>query len=154
MLKLRSLALVALPIIVAVAAVVVQASDLVAVYARVDRVVLTPADGPAKTIQVFGVFSVAKPDDRNEYLEPAKGYLYFTLPGDEALARREWNDLKSVAGTGQIVAFGSRFSIKPRVRAASDAPESPDEYTTGWGVKKVNGDTQYRPIRSLVDYRQ
>ena len=56
-----------------------QASDPTAVYARVDKVVLEPNANSPETIQVWGVFSLAKSNDRNAYLPPARGYLYFKL---------------------------------------------------------------------------
>jgi|ERR1043166_4249837 len=130
-----------------------HASDMVAVYARVDRVVLAPDENSPRTIQVFGVFSVAKPNDRNDYQPPAHGYLYFTLTGDERQVRREWNDLKQIAGTKQIVALGNRYTMKPRVRAEKDAPSDPDPYATDAGLTKVNGRTDYAPIRALLDSR-
>ena len=79
------------------------ASDFTGVYARIDRVVIE--DG---TAQIYGVFAVASPDNRNDYLAPVRGYLYFKTGANAEMTRNEWNDLKSVAGTGEIVAFGSR----------------------------------------------
>src|SRR6185295_11515371 len=73
------------------------ASDPVGVYARVDRVVLEPNSDAPQTIQVWGVFAMARPGDPNEYLPPARGYLYFSLPGDARAARAEWSDLSQVA---------------------------------------------------------
>jgi hypothetical protein len=131
----------------------VGASDRVAVYAKVDRVVLAPETGDPKTIQVFGVFSVATPNNPNDYDPPKHGYLYFTLAGEEALARREWADLKSIAGKGQIVALGNRYTTKLRVRAEKDPPSSPDPYATDAGLTKINGRTDYAPIRALLDSR-
>jgi hypothetical protein len=148
--------LVALPLaglIIGSAAAALNASDRVAVYARVDRVVMAPDDNSPRTIQVFGVFSVAKPDNPNDYEPPARGYLFFTLAGDERLIRREWADLKTIAGTQQIVALGNRYSMKPRVRAEKDAPSGPDPYLTDAGLTKINGRTDYAPIRALIDFR-
>jgi len=150
--KSRALA-VTLGGLVLVAAAALHASDPIAVYARVDRVVLAPNPESPQTIQVFGVFSVAVPANPNDYQPPARGYLYFTIAGDEQLARREWADLKAVAGTKQIVAFGSRFQMKPRVRGEHDAPDAPDTYKVATGLTKVNGNTDYAPIRALVDSR-
>jgi hypothetical protein len=133
--------------------VTLHASDRVAVYARVDRVVLTPNAEKPQTIQIFGVFSLAVPNKGNDYQPPARGYLYFALGGNESLARREWTDLKEIAGTKQIVAFGNRYQLKPRVRPATERAESPDTYMTGMGVTKVDGHTDYAPIRTLVDFR-
>src|SRR3979490_178032 len=103
------------------------ASDPTAVYARVDKVVLEPnADAP-QAIQVWGVFAMAKPNDRNDYLPPARGYLYLTVTGaNQAAARAEWADLNQGAGTGQIVSFGSRFQFKARLRPSDERPSNPD----------------------------
>jgi hypothetical protein len=130
-----------------------HASNPVAVYARIDRVVLAPDAKTPDTIQIFGVFSVAVPANGNDYQPAARGYLYLKLSGNEQLARREWADLKSVAGTGQIVAFGMRYQFKPRLRKATEPPDAPDPYISTMGVTKVSGNTDYAPIRSLVDFR-
>jgi hypothetical protein len=135
------------------AAAGLHASDRVAVYARVDRVVLMPNASAPTTIQVFGVFSVADRKNPNDYQAPAKGYLYFRLPGDEQLARREWADLQSVAGTPQIVAFGNRYTMTARVRPEKEAPAAPDLYDVDAGLTKINGRTDYAPIRALLDAR-
>ena len=154
---MRTLRFAAVPLLSLIAfagaVVALRASDRVAVYARVDKVVFAPEGSSPQTVQVFGVFSLAKPDDRNDYQAPKRGYLYLTLPTDDAQARREWNDLKAVAGTKQIVSFGNRAKLKATVRAENDAPSAPDTYFTGWGVTKVKADTDYAPIRSLAAYR-
>ena len=130
-----------------------QASDLTGVYARVDKVVLEPNPDSPKTIQVWGVFSMAKANDRNAYLPAARGYLYFKLGYNQAVARKEWADLKEVAGTGQIVAFGSRYDPPARLRKADERPEGPDYYSTNIGLQKVSANTDYAPVRALVDYK-
>ena len=131
----------------------VHASDRVAVYARVDRVRLQPnADAP-DTIQIFGVFSIAERNNPNDYRPAARGYLYYRLPAKRDLARREWADLKTIAGTGQIVAFGNRWEGTPRVREANETPADPDEYTINTGLTKVVGRTDYAPVRALAGTR-
>jgi hypothetical protein len=151
--RFRFIALSLSGLIIGGAAATLHASDPVAVYARVDRVVVAPSAEAPQTIQIFGVFSLAVPNNRDDYQPPARGYLYFTLAGDERLARREWADLKEIAGTRQIVALGIRYKLKPRLRTATEAPDAPDPYTTGTGLTKVGGNTDYPPIRALVDYR-
>ena len=159
MARLRSIAvplvgLVGLVVVLGVAAAAgLHASDRVAVYARVDRVVLAPDGDAPQTIQVFGVFSVAKAGNPDDYEPAARGYLFFTLSGDERLIRREWADLKAVAGTRQIVALGNRYAMRPRVRAEKDPPSNPDRYLTDAGLTKVNGRTDYAPIRALLEFR-
>src|SRR5229473_1071589 len=129
------------------------ASDPTAVYARVDRVVLEPnADAP-QAIQVWGGFAMAKPDDRNDYLPPARGYLYFSLTGGGQAARAEAADLKQVAGTGQIVSFGSRYGLKARLRPSDEHPTNPDAYSVNIGLTKVRGRTDYAPIRALAAFK-
>ena len=148
--RLVTLSLACLTVLAAAA---LHASDRVAVYARIDKVVFAPDAANPATVQVFGVFSIARAENPNDYQPAARGYLYFTLAGDERQARREWNDLKEVAGTGQIVAFGARYDLKPRLRPDKDAPSAPDTYVLGTGVTKINGQTDYAPIRALVDFR-
>ena len=137
----------------AAGAALAYASDPTAVYASIDKVVMEPnADSP-ETIQVWGVFSMAKPGTTNDYLPAARGYLYFKVPDNKDVARREWADLKEVAGTGQVVAFGSRWESKARLRKRDQRPENPDPYAINIGVRKVRGDTDYPPVRALLDYK-
>jgi hypothetical protein len=130
-----------------------SASDRIAIYARIDKVVLEPAADASQRVQLWGVFAVAKPNDANDYQPPARGYLYFALAANAPAAQKEWADLQSVAGTIQIVAFGSRWELKGRVRNADEKPASPDPYSVSIGVTKVRGRTDYAPIRALLDAR-
>jgi hypothetical protein len=136
-----------------VCATLVYASDPTAVYARVDKVVLEPNAAAPQAIQVWGVFAMAKPDDRNDYLAPRRGYLYFTLTGSSQAARAEWADLKQVAGTGQIVSFGSRYQLNARLRPSEERPANPDPYSVNIGLTKVRGRTDYAPIRALAAFK-
>lgn len=128
------------------------ASDRVAVYGKVDRVVLEPNAEAPTAIQVWGVFSIAQARNRNDYQPAARGYLYYSLPAKADVARREWADLKSVAGTGTIVGFGSRWEGVPQLRQPNDPPATPDPYTINAGLTKVQGRTEYGPIRALLDF--
>src|SRR6188508_3797984 len=102
---LKSLCAVAL---VAGAASAARASDPTGIYAFVDRVVFEPSEAAPERIQVWGGFALAKTENRDDYNDAERGFMYFKLrPGDEEVCKKEWADLKSVAGTGQIVAFGS-----------------------------------------------
>ena len=123
------------------------ASDFTGVYARIDRVVIEN-----DTAQIWGVFAAAKPDDRNDYLSPVRGYLYFKAEPNPALARNEWNDLKQVAGTGEVVAFGGR-PFTARIHKTDEKPANPDTYTTNTGVTRVRGRTDYSPVRALLDFK-
>ena len=113
-------------------------SDRMGVYCIVDKVVLEPQEA-AKTAQVHGVCAIA--DQESWYFEaPARGYFYYAAPtGSETIARAEWADLKSVAGTGQVVGFGRRYAPVGKLRAATEAPSRPDSYPIHFGVVKFNG---------------
>jgi len=131
---------------------VVSASGPTAVYALIDKVTLEPnADRPQRIV-IYGVFTTAE-NVGNMYSEPQRGYLCFTLPTQNSeLALREWSDLKSVAGTRQVVAFGSGWMGKVRVRKASaEAANDPDPYTLNFGVKKLNADEPH--AKALLDYK-
>lgn len=128
-----------------------QASDPVGIYARVDRVVLEPGPDLPERIQVWGTFVVAVPRDPKAYGPPEGGYLYFTLrPGKEDVCRKEWADLKRVAGTRQVIGFASRWEAKGRIRKASEKPESPDLHPVSFGMTRVRTDTAYAPIKALL----
>jgi len=129
----------------------VHASGPIAVYALVDRVAIEPNADKPERIRISGVFITAE-GRSNVYSAPRRGYLYFTLPKDkEELARREWADLKSVAGTSQVVGLGSSWTAMVRVRNADEDAKSPDDYPMGNGLVKVNPD-QPR-ARALLDYK-
>jgi hypothetical protein len=131
----------------------VQGSDFTGVYARVDKVVLEPGSEAPERVQVWGVFSLAKASDRTSYEAPARGYLYFKLDRNPQAARAEWNDLKQLAGTKQIVAFGVRGPQPPRLRKSDEKAENPDAYATNIGVNKVNGKADYEPVKALLAYK-
>ena len=127
-----------------------EASDWTGIYARVDKVVFEPnADAPER-IQIWGAFALATKDNRNNYDPAQRGYLYYSLkPGKEEVCRKEWADLKAVAGTGQIVGFGGR-SQPARLRKAADPPADPDVYPLDHGISKISDSgSDYEPIRDL-----
>jgi hypothetical protein len=124
-----------------------HASDRTAVYAKIDRVEIEN-----DTARVYGVFAAAKPNDGRDYLAPVRGYLYFKIGSDAELTRKEWNDLKQVAGTADLVAFGTR-PFTARIRKADEKPENPDPYKLDNGVVRVRARTDYPPVRSLLDFK-
>jgi hypothetical protein len=93
---------------------VLMASGPVGVYAVLEKVVFEPNEANAERIQLWGAFafvdggiSINAATDK-----PQRGYLYFYLPdsateAEMKIARTEWADLKAVAGTAQVVAFGN-----------------------------------------------
>ena len=145
--------LVAVTALMLAGLVVAQASDRVGVYGRVDKIVMEPNDQAPQRIQVWGAFAIAVPRNPYDYQPAASGYLYFTLPANAELALKEWADLKAVAGTSQIVAFGTRWECCARLRKADERPAAPDKYSMNLGVTKINGRTDYAPIRSLLEMK-
>ena len=142
---------------------VVHASGPLGVYALVDKVTLEPNAEKPERIRISGVFIAAKetPDNSTVYGEPQRGYLYLALPRGEAdlarqelndaLARREWSDLKSIAGTRQVVGFGASWFNRVRVRKADEEAKTPDVYPMGNGLVKMNPD---QPMaKTLLEYK-
>jgi hypothetical protein len=133
-----------------------RASGYVGVYALIDKVVMEPnADNPER-IQIFGVFSIAT--DKQIFQSAQRGYLYFTLSAEKDLIRKEWADLKAAAGTRTVIAVGGSglagsFSTIPRLRKPDEKPSAPDQYVLGAGLSKMRSDTDYAPIKSLLEYR-
>jgi len=116
-----------------------HASDPNGIYAFVDRVVIEPSDTSPERIQVWGGFALAKGRNGYDYNDAERGYLYFKMrPGEEEICKKEWADLKAVAGTGQIVSFGTRYEkTPPTLRKADAKVENPDVYPKSWGMTKV-----------------
>jgi len=126
-------------------------SDFIGTYAIIDKVILEPNATSPERIQIWGDFAMAKANDRNFYDTPQRGYLYFKLmPGKEDGSRKEWADLKSVAGTGEVIGFGTRSIPPAKVRAASVKPAEPDAYPFAYGLVRMSSrPTNYEPIRAL-----
>lgn len=118
---------------------VLQASDMVGIYAVVEKVVLEPSDTAPQRVQVWGAFALA--DGRGStYQAPQRGYLYYTCPsGQESICRNEWADLKSLAGKKTGVGFGQRYKPTGRVRGPQEKAASPDTYPIEMGIVKVEG---------------
>ena len=61
---------------------------------------------------------------------------------------------KGLAGSGQIVAFGNRYELKPRLRNESEKPDRPDRYVVSVGLTKVRGNTDYAPVNGLLEFQR
>lgn len=134
-----------------IACLLAQASGPVAVYALIDRVSLEPNADKPERIRISGVFLTAA-ERTDQYSEPQRGYLYFSLPpnGGHDLAVREWNDLKSLAGTRQVLGIGSSWAGAVHVRKSGTEAE-PEPYVMGNGLVRVNAD-QPR-AKALLEYK-
>ncbi|HEY7473772.1 MAG TPA: hypothetical protein VH679_02080 [Vicinamibacterales bacterium] len=113
------------------------ASDPLGAFCIVEKVVFEPGDCPVRA-QVWGACAVANPGN-GRFERAAKGYFYYSVPtGSEEIARAEWMDLKTAAGTGAVVGFGGRRTPIGRFRAENEKPANPDAYPLNTGVVQFN----------------
>ena len=160
------------------------ASGPMGIYGIVEKVVFEPNDTAPERIQVWGAFAYVEGGSTTGLQTSAakRGYLYFRLPdapGSQVEpVKREWADLKAVAGTGQAVAFGRwgyiagfgslQPDVKPtrpsmiyenvprggadadlRVRPESEAPTAPAAYQPNVGVVRLTESTHAAIITQL-----
>jgi hypothetical protein len=79
----------------------------IGIYAVIDAVTFEPDGSSPNFIRISGVFVVPVPISSGQYRSPQRGYLYFRIrPGMEQATRKDWNELKTLAGTGRAVGFG------------------------------------------------
>jgi hypothetical protein len=140
----RSLYLVVAGLALAVLVAPVKASDPMGVYCIVEKVVYEPTDCPDRA-QVWGACALATPQPGGQFKTPARGYFYYAIPaGKEDTVRAEWADLKAVAGKGEAVGFGSRYSGNiGRFRPTTETVAKPDPYPLNIGVVKLG---KYGPL--------
>jgi len=145
MISIRRTITILVGAVLVLTAMTVTASDPVGIYAMVDKVVFEPSEAAPQRVQVWGVFALAVPPG-DTYTAPARGYMYFSAgQGREAVAKTEWADLKSIAGTGQGVGFGARYTATGTVRKAGEKVANPDVYPIGGnGVQKVHAYSGYQ----------
>ena len=131
----------------ALTAVTLRASDFVWVYTVVEKVVLEPSDTAPQRIQIWGAFALSDRKSGSTYGPAERGYLYYTCPaGQETVCRKEWNDLKAVAGKDIGVGFGQRYKDTGRIRQGDDKPESPDLYPIDRGVVRLSAGHDSLPV--------
>jgi hypothetical protein len=139
--------------LVAACAGIAQASGPISVYALVDKVTFEPGGDNPQHIRIEGVFITSQSQRADAYSAPQKGYLYFSLPsGKDDVARREWADLKTAAGTRQVIGLGSSWFSTVRVRKSNEEPRYADEYPLGNGLIRVN--PEQPRAKALLDYKE
>jgi hypothetical protein len=145
--------LIVLLAVMAVGTIQSFASDPIGIYALVHKVVLEPSETMPERIQIWGDFALAT-GHNDQYASPKSGYLYFKLNAEKPeVCRKEWADLKSVAGADQVVGFGNRHAEQGTIRKADAKPEKADVYPLGWGVSKINR-KDYKPVSDLLALSQ
>jgi len=112
--KAASVAALICAVIVLTATVVIAKHSTIGIYAIVDKVVFEPDEKSPERIRIWGVFVVPVPMSSGHYREPQRGYLYFKIaPGMEQASKREWGELKALAGTGQCIGFAHYWVANP-----------------------------------------
>jgi len=156
--------------IIVVPASILLADGPVGVYAMVQKVVFEPSEAVPKTLQIWGVFvwvdgGLQSPGPINL---PQRGYIYFKLPDgatEASAAKKQWMDIKAIAGSNQIIAFGDWKYSGPfedlfipvtggqedvRVRKQAEAPAKPIAYPIKKGLMKIPDDPAHESLRSLM----
>jgi hypothetical protein len=149
---------------------VVAKGEDAGIYAIVDQVTFEPEGDSPNFVRISGVFVVPPlpiGSYRNcklvGYMCPRRGYLYFRItPGTEAATRRDWSELRAVAGSGKVVAFGPYWlpnpddpqgnphhSLQVTVHAEGDSA-TPEVYPIPGGVMKAV-DMVHSPNHPLFD---
>jgi len=131
----------------AMTAVTLRASDMVGVYAVIEKVVLEPSEAAPQRVQIWGAFALSDQKSGSNYGPAQRGYMYYTCPaGQETTCRREWADLQTVAGKDIGVGFGARYKETGRVRKAEEKPSSPDAYPIERGVMRLSAGHESLPV--------
>jgi hypothetical protein len=95
------------------------------IYAIVDQVTFEPNGSEPNCVRIAGVFIVPFRMSSGGYQKPRRGYLYLKVaPGAEQASRKDWNELKTIAGSGNVVAFGQYWVPNPE----GESRPTPDIY--------------------------
>ena len=85
----------------------------VGIYARIDDVAFEMGSS-GRLVRISGVFEVPVPMSSGMYEPPQRGYLYLRIaPANEEAVRNELDQLRTLAGTGQVVGFGDYWVPNP-----------------------------------------
>jgi hypothetical protein len=139
-------------VIILIARVSLAKRGNIGIYAIVDRIVFEPNDNSPERLQIWGVFVVPVRMSSGEYQAAQRGVLYFrVVPGMEEAARKEWAELKTMAGTGRAFGFTNYWMPDPTDSQRSTSLEvhvyknrdlgAPNSYPLGIGILKTNDGT-------------
>lgn len=94
---------------------VIAKNSSIGIYAIIDQVTLEPDNVSPRFARISGVFVVPASMSSGSYQKPQKGLLYFRIaPGQENATRKDWEELKSTAGSDKVVTFGQYWVPNPR----------------------------------------
>jgi hypothetical protein len=131
------------------------ASGPLGIYGIVEKVVFEPNEAAPERIQVWGAFAyVEGGSPQGLTVSPAKrGYLYFRIdPAQADIIRKEWADLKNVAGTGQAVGFGQWFYIGGFGALQPDTRTNMPPYILERGPGNPQTDLRVRPAAEVPGF--
>jgi hypothetical protein len=78
----------------------------IGIYAVIDQVTFEPEGPSPNLVRISGVFVIPRPMTSGSYESAQRGYIYFRIPpGMEEAARKDWNELRTAAGTGRVIGF-------------------------------------------------
>ena len=119
------------------------------IYGVIDQVTFEPDGNSPALVRISGVFVVPVPMSSGDYRPPQRGYLYFQIrPGTEQSARKDWSELKALAGTGEVVGFGQYWVPNPD--DPSGNPHHSLEVTVHTGNDRVSPELYPLPNRKGV----
>jgi hypothetical protein len=130
-------------------------SDPVGVFAVIDKVVLKPNAEKPTECELHGAFAVAEGRHGEYYRSPRRGVLRFGPGAKPDEAARQWRELQQKAGSGEVIAFSSRWeqfgdgAAPVLVVGANDPAPALATYGSAMGLQKVSRDG-YGPIRALA----
>lgn len=126
--------LLALCLVLGVSTAHSMPSARVGIYAIIDEVTFEPADLEPDRIWISGVFVVPVPISSGHHRPPVRGHLYFSLnPDAPQSTRTDWEALRKVAGTGQVVGFGEYWIPCWKLRPADT--RFPDWHNTNCSLE-------------------
>ncbi|HXO44285.1 MAG TPA: hypothetical protein VN846_02345 [Candidatus Cybelea sp.] len=112
MMRTTNVLLLSWVIVVLTAQISFAKNGNIGIYGVVDKVVFEPNEHSPERIQIWGLFVVPVEMSSGEYRAPQRGVLYFKLPpGRESAVRKEWTEIKKIAGTGQPIGFAQYWVL-------------------------------------------
>ena len=106
--------IVAICLVLLTGATLIAKGTGVGIYALIDDVAFEKGSS-GRLVRISGVFEVPVPMSSGAYEPPQRGYLYFRVPAaNEEAVRNELDQLRALAGTGQVAGFGDYWVPKPK----------------------------------------
>jgi len=124
------------PIVLLAAAGPAAASDPSSIYTVPTQVEILPDDATGTRVVIGGAFFFLTTPMGFSYGEPSCGYMSFQCrPGQEAMCRMQWLDLRNAIGKGGCFGFGTWGMVSgAHLRTDRSSLGTPDPWDLGMGV--------------------